>query len=210
MPLTATSGLKQGNEGRMVIKSVNLEIVCGVTSKLPDTVLPEIAFAGKSNVGKSSLINALINRKAYARTSSQPGKTQTINFYNVNESLYYVDLPGYGYAKVPIKEREKWGKMINQYLQGSKQLKAVFLLMDIRHEPSENDKLMYEWILHSGFQPIIVATKLDKIKRSQIQKQVKLMKEALKAEKEIKVIPFSAETKQGREEIWQVIEEISK
>lgn len=194
----------------MVIKSVNLEIVCGVTSKLPDTVLPEIAFAGKSNVGKSSLINALINRKAYARTSSQPGKTQTINFYNVNESLYYVDLPGYGYAKVPIKEREKWGKMINQYLQGSKQLKAVFLLMDIRHEPSENDKLMYEWILHSGFQPIIVATKLDKIKRSQIQKQVKLMKEALKAEKEIKVIPFSAETKQGREEIWQVIEEISK
>lgn len=210
MPLTAASGLKQGNEGRMVIKSVNLEIVCGVTSKLPDTVLPEIAFAGKSNVGKSSLINALINRKAYARTSSQPGKTQTINFYNVNESLYYVDLPGYGYAKVPIKEREKWGKMINQYLQGSKQLKAVFLLMDIRHEPSENDKLMYEWILHSGFQPIIVATKLDKIKRSQIQKQVKLMKEALKAEKEIKVIPFSAETKQGREEIWQVIEEISK
>ena len=210
MPLTATSGLKQGNEGRMVIKSVNLEIVCGVTSKLPDTVLPEIAFAGKSNVGRSSLINALINRKAYARTSSQPGKTQTINFYNVNESLYYVDLPGYGYAKVPIKEREKWGKMINQYLQGSKQLKAVFLLMDIRHEPSENDKLMYEWILHSGFQPIIVATKLDKIKRSQIQKQVKLMKEALKAEKEIKVIPFSAETKQGREEIWQVIEEISK
>ena len=125
----------------MVIKSVNLEIVCGVTSKLPDTVLPEIAFAGKSNVGKSSLINALINRKAYARTSSQPGKTQTINFYNVNESLYYVDLPGYGYAKVPIKEREKWGKMINQYLQSSKQLKAVFLLMDIRHEPSENDNI---------------------------------------------------------------------
>lgn len=180
--------MKQGNEGRMVIKSVNLEIVCGVTSKLPDTVLPEIAFAGKSNVGKSSLINALINRKAYARTSSQPGKTQTINFYNVNESLYYVDLPGYGYAKVPIKEREKWGKMINQYLQSSKQLKAVFLLMDIRHEPSENDKLMYEWILHSGFEPIIVATKLDKIKRSQIQKQVKLMKETLKAEKGIKEI----------------------
>lgn len=194
----------------MVIKSVNLEIVCGVTSKLPDTVLPEIAFAGKSNVGKSSLINALINRKAYARTSSQPGKTQTINFYNVNESLYYVDLPGYGYAKVPIKEREKWGKMINQYLQSSKQLKVVFLLMDIRHEPSENDKLMYEWILYSGFEPIIVATKLDKIKRSQIQKQVKLMKETLKAEKGIKVIPFSAETKQGREEIWQVIEEVSK
>ena len=194
----------------MVIKQVELETVCGITSKIPKNLLPEIAFAGKSNVGKSSLINALINRKAYARTSSQPGKTQTINFYNVNESLYYVDLPGYGYAKVPIKEREKWGKMINQYLQSSKQLKAVFLLMDIRHEPSENDKLMYEWILHSGFEPIIVATKLDKIKRSQIQKQVKLMKETLKAEKGIKVIPFSAETKQGREEIWQVIEEVSK
>lgn len=194
----------------MVIKSVNLEIVCGVTSKLPDTILPEIAFSGKSNVGKSSLINALMNRKAYARASSQPGKTQTINFYNINNSLYYVDLPGYGYAKVPIKEREKWGKMINQYLQTSKQLKAVFLLIDIRHEPSENDRLMYEWILHSGFQPIIVATKLDKIKRSQTEKQVKLIRETLKAEKEIQIIPFSAETKQGREEIWKVIEEIGK
>lgn len=192
----------------MIIKSVNLEIVCGVTSKLPDTVLPEVAFAGKSNVGKSSLINALMNRKAYARTSSQPGKTQTINFYNINEAIYYVDLPGYGYAKVSQKEREKWGRMIERYLHTSRQLRAVFLLLDIRHEPSENDRLMYEWILDSGFHPIIIATKLDKIKRSQTAKQVKLIRQTLEAEKDTIIIPFSAETKQGREEIWQVIEEL--
>lgn len=193
----------------MIIKSVNLEIVCGVTSKLPDTVLPEIAFAGKSNVGKSSLINALMNRKSYARTSAQPGKTQTINFYNINEALYYVDLPGYGYAKVSQKEREKWGKMIEKYLHTSRQLKAVFLLIDIRHEPSANDRLMYEWILDSGFHPIIIATKLDKINRSQAAKQVKLIRQTLEAEKDTVIIPFSAETKQGREEIWQLIEKIT-
>lgn len=194
----------------MIVKSVNLEIVCGVTSKLPDTVLPEIAFAGKSNVGKSSLINALMNRKAYARTSSQPGKTQTINFYNINEAMYYVDLPGYGYAKVSQKEREKWGKMIERYLHTSKQLKAVFLLVDIRHEPSENDRLMYDWVLDSGFHPIIIATKLDKIKRSQVAKQVKLIRQTLEAEKDTIIIPFSAETKQGREEIWSLIEELTQ
>ncbi|MBO5279507.1 MAG: YihA family ribosome biogenesis GTP-binding protein [Lachnospiraceae bacterium] len=193
----------------MIIKSVNLEIVCGVTSKLPDTVLPEIAFAGKSNVGKSSLINALMNRKAYARTSAQPGKTQTINFYNINQALYYVDLPGYGYARVSQKEREKWGKMIEKYLHTSRQLKAVFLLVDIRHEPSANDRLMYQWILDSGFHPIIIATKLDKINRSQVAKQVKLIRETLEAEKDTIIIPFSAETKQGREEIWKLIEEIT-
>lgn len=193
----------------MIIKNVNLEIVCGVTSKLPDTTLPEIAFAGKSNVGKSSLINALMNRKAYARTSSQPGKTQTINFYNINEALYYVDLPGYGYAKVSQKEREKWGKMIEKYLHTSKQLRAVFLLIDIRHEPSANDRMMYEWILDSGFHPIIIATKLDKINRSQIAKQVKLIRQTLEAEKDTIIIPFSAETKQGREEIWSLIEDLT-
>ncbi len=192
----------------MVIKSVNLEIVCGVTSKLPETALPEIAFAGKSNVGKSSLINVLINRKAYARTSAQPGKTQTINFYNINESLYYVDLPGYGYAKVPQKEREKWGRMIENYLHTSKQLRAVFLLVDIRHEPSENDKIMYEWITNSGFQPILIATKLDKIKRSQVEKQRKLIRQTLGADKNTVIIPYSSETKQGREEVWDLIEEI--
>ena len=192
----------------MVIKSVNLETVCGVTSKLPLNMKPEIAFAGKSNVGKSSLLNVLINRKIYARTSAQPGKTQTINFYNVNDALYYVDLPGYGYAKVSQTEREKWGKMIEKYLKVSKQLRAIFLLIDIRHAPSANDKLMYEWILGNGFHPIIIATKLDKINKSQINKHIKEILDTLEAEKDTIIIPFSAETKQGKEEILTLIEEI--
>ena len=154
----------------MIIKSVNLETVCGVTSRLPDHVLPEFAFAGKSNVGKSSLINALMNRKAYARTSSQPGKTQTINFYNINDAFYYVDLPGYGYAKVSLEAKEKWGKMIERYLRRSEMLKMVFLLVDIRHDPSANDKSMYEWIVYNGYHPVVIATKLDKINRSQVAK----------------------------------------
>ena len=191
----------------MNVNNVALETVCGITSTLPENVLPEFAFAGKSNVGKSSLINALINRKALARTSSQPGKTQTINFYNIEEQLYFVDLPGYGYAKVSQETKEKWGKMIERYLQKSKQLKLVFLLIDIRHEPSANDKNMYEWIEYNGFEPIIIATKLDKINRSQIAKQVKLLRTGLGLPKEIKLIPFSAETKQGRDEIWSKIEE---
>ena len=189
----------------MVIKNVNLETVCGITSKLPDNELPEIAFAGKSNVGKSSLINALMNRKAYARISAKPGKTQTINFYNINEAVYLVDLPGYGYAKVSEQEKIQWGQLIERYLHGSKQLKAVFLLIDIRHDPSANDKMMYDWIVAQGYNPIIIATKLDKIKRSQIQKQIKAIKEGLNLLPGTKVIPFSAETKQGRDEIWEVI-----
>ena len=193
----------------MVIKNVSLDIVCGVTSKLPVTGRPEVAFAGKSNVGKSSLINGLMNRKSLARTSAQPGKTQTINFYNINDSIYLVDLPGYGYAKVSQSEKEKWGKMIERYLHSSKDLKAVFLLIDIRHEPSENDRMMYEWILHNGYEPIIVATKLDKLKRSQIQKHVKMVKQGLNLRPGGKVIPFSAETKQGREEIWELIDELT-
>lgn len=192
----------------MVIKTVNLETVIGVTSKVPENTKMEIAFAGKSNVGKSSLINALMNRKALARTSSQPGKTQTINFYNINDELYFVDLPGYGYAKVSEQEKAKWGKMVEKYLHQSKVLRAVFLLIDIRHEPSANDRQMYEWILSNGFHPIIIATKLDKIKRSQIQKQVKLVKEGLGVEKGTIVIPFSAETKQGREEIYSLIDDM--
>ena len=191
----------------MVIKSAVLDIVCGITSKIPDTGLPEVAFAGKSNVGKSSLINGLMNRKALARTSAQPGKTQTINFYKINDELDLVDLPGYGYARVTPAEKEKWGKMIENYLHTSRNLKAVFLLIDIRHDPSANDRQMYDWILHNGFLPIIIATKLDKIKRSQVQKQVKAIKQGLQVEKGTLVIPFSAETKQGREEIWSVIEE---
>lgn len=192
----------------MVIKNVNLETVCGITSKLPDNTLPEIAFAGKSNVGKSSLINALMNRKSYARISAKPGKTQTINFYNINEAVYLVDLPGYGYAKVSEQEKIQWGQLIERYLHGSKQLKAVFLLIDIRHDPSANDKMMYDWIVAQGYNPIIIATKLDKIKRNQIQKQVKAIKEGLKLQPGTVVIPFSAETKQGREEIWELAEEV--
>jgi len=190
----------------MNVTKVNLETVCGITSTLPENLLPEFAFAGKSNVGKSSLINGLMNRKSYARTSSQPGKTQTINFYNINEQLYFVDLPGYGYAKVSMELRAKWGKMIERYLKKSVQLKLIFLLVDIRHEPSENDRDMYDWIVHNGFQPIVIATKLDKINRSQIAKQTKLIRTSLKMPKEGILIPFSAETKQGRDEIWSKIE----
>ena len=193
----------------MVIKNVSLETVIGVTSKIPDNQLPEIAFAGKSNVGKSSLINALMNRKSLARTSAQPGKTHTINFYNINDELYFVDLPGYGYAKVSQQEKEKWGKMIEKYLHRSKVLQAVFLLVDIRHEPSANDRQMYEWILANGYHPIVIATKLDKINRSQIAKQVKLVKQGLGVDKDTIVIPFSAETKQGREEIYALIDQLT-
>ena len=192
----------------MVIKQVALDIVCGVTSTLPDTGQPEVAFAGKSNVGKSSLINGLVNRKALARTSSQPGKTQTINFYHINDEMYLVDLPGYGYAKASEEVKAKWGKMIENYLHTSKRLKAVFLLIDIRHDPSANDRMMYEWMVYQGFAPIIIATKLDKIKRSQIQKNVKAIREGLGVQPGTTIIPFSAETKQGREEIWELIDSL--
>lgn len=191
----------------MIIKNVALETVCGITSVLPKNEKMEVAFAGKSNVGKSSLINALMNRKSLARTSAQPGKTQTINFYNINDEMYLVDLPGYGYAKVSQAAKDQWGKLIERYLHGSEQLKAVFLLIDIRHEPSANDKMMYDWILYNGYEPIIIATKMDKIKRSQIQKHVKMVKNGLDVKPGTVVIPFSAETKQGREEIWEVIEQ---
>ena len=192
----------------MIIRNVSLETVCGYTSKLPENTKPEIAFAGKSNVGKSSLINALMNRKSLARTSGQPGKTQTINFYNVNDELYLTDLPGYGFAKVSEKEKQKWGQMIENYLHTSKQLRAVFLLIDIRHDPSANDRMMYEWMVYQGFHPIIIATKLDKIKRSQLQKQLKAIRTGLNVEPETIIIPFSAQTKQGQEEIWELAEQI--
>lgn len=190
----------------MVIKNINLETVCGITSVLPDNSLPEIAFAGKSNVGKSSLINALMNRKSYARISATPGKTQTINFYNINEELYLVDLPGYGYAKVSEKEKKEWGRLVERYLHGSKKLKAVFLLIDIRHEPSANDRVMYEWIVSKGYQPVIIATKLDKIKRSQKEKQLKAVRQGLRLPPGTSVIPFSSVTKQGKDEIWELVE----
>ena len=192
----------------MVRKHVALDTVCGITSILPENQVPEIAFAGKSNVGKSSLINALMNRKSLARTSASPGKTQTINFYNINHEMYLVDLPGYGYAKVSQSVKEQWGKLIEKYLHHSKQLKAVFLLVDIRHKPSENDKLMYDWIVHNGYEPIIIATKADKLKRSQLQKHISEVRKGLDLPSETTVIPFSALSKQGREEIWDLIEDL--
>lgn len=192
----------------MIIKDVNLETVCGITSKIPDNPYDEVAFAGKSNVGKSSLINALMNRKALARTSSRPGKTQTINFYNINDSMYLVDLPGYGYAAAGVEIKAKWGQMIEHYLHVSKRLKAVFLLIDIRHEPSENDRLMYEWMMAQGYAPIIIATKADKLKRGQVEGHVEAIRDVLGMGEEAVVIPFSAETKQGREEIWELIDSL--
>lgn len=192
----------------MIIRNVNLETVCGITSKLPENVHPEVAFAGKSNVGKSSLINALMNRKSLARTSAQPGKTQTINFYNINDELYFVDLPGYGYAKANEKVKAQWGKMIEDYLYRSKKLRQVFLLIDIRHEPGKNDILMYDWIRKHGYEPVIIATKLDKINRNQIEKQVKLIRTTLKAGRDTVIVPFSAETKQGKDTIYEILDAV--
>lgn len=190
----------------MVIKNVSLETVCGITSTLPDNKLPEIAFAGKSNVGKSSLINGLMNRKSLARTSSRPGKTQTINYYNINDEMYFVDLPGYGYATANEQVKAQWGRLIEDYLHQSRKIKAVFLLLDIRHAPSENDRIMYHWILERGYQPIIIATKLDKLKRSQIQKQIQLITDTLDVAEDTIVIPYSALTRQGREEIYDLLD----
>ncbi len=192
----------------MVIKNVNLETVIGVTSVIPENTLPEVAFAGKSNVGKSSLINALMNRKSYARISSQPGKTQTINFYNINDEMYFVDLPGYGYANASVEVKAKWGKMIERYLNRSKALKKVFLLIDIRHAPGRNDVDMYNWIVNNGYEPVIIATKLDKIKRSQIDKQLKIIRETLEIDRSVIMIPFSSETKQGRDEVYKLLDDI--
>lgn len=196
----------------MIIKTVNLETVCGITSKLPDNKLPEFAFAGKSNVGKSTLINALMNRKSYARTSSMPGKTQTINYYNVNDAFYLVDLPGYGYATAGVKVKQQWGKMIENYLHTSRKLEAVFLLVDARHEPSENDVMMFDWVLAAGFTPYVIATKSDKLKRSQIAKQMAMIRRTIKekstagSEVSFEVIPFSGLSKAGREDIYTVLE----
>lgn len=194
----------------MIIRKAELETVCGITSTLPENRHPEFAFAGKSNVGKSSLINGLMNRKSLARTSAQPGKTQTINFYNINDQLYYVDLPGYGYAKVPVEEKARWGKMIERYLKKSVMLKRVFLLIDIRHEPSANDRQMYDWIMANGYEPVVIATKADKLNRSQVPRHVKMVREGLGASENSVVIPYSSVTKQGREEIWELIDSMTQ
>ena len=157
----------------MNYNNVVFEAAFGTLKQIPPSDMTEIVFAGKSNVGKSSLINCLICRKSLARTSSEPGKTQTINYYRINNSFYFVDLPGYGYAKVSMEIREKWGKMIENYLHTSKQLKLVILLIDIRHRPGNNDKMMYDWIVENGFTPVVVATKSDKLKKSEISKAIK-------------------------------------
>ena len=192
----------------MKIKSSELRTVCGPTSKLPFEELPEIAFAGRSNVGKSSLINSLLNRKNLARTSSSPGKTVTINFYIINEMFYLVDLPGYGYAKASLQERAKWGKMIEKYLSTREVLRAVVLLVDIRHAPTKDDVMMFEWIVANGLKPVIVATKLDKIKRSQKDKNLKIVRETLGAEKDVKIVPYSSETKAGRDELLMILQDL--
>lgn len=194
----------------MVIRNVNLETVCGITSRLPENTLPEIAFAGKSNVGKSSLINGLMNRKSLARTSSQPGKTQTINYYNINGQMYFVDLPGYGYATANERVKAQWGKLIEDYLHQSRQIRAVFLLIDIRHAPSENDRIMYDWILERGYKLIIIATKLDKVKRSQVDKQLKLICDTLAVEEDTTIIPYSALSRQGRDEIYELLDRLTE
>ena len=190
----------------LTVKKAELETVCGITSKLPENRFPEFAFAGKSNVGKSSLINALMQRKSLARTSATPGKTQTINFYNVNDAFYLVDLPGYGYAKANESVRAKWGQMEEPYLKKSKQLQKVFLLVDMRHKPTGDDCMMYDWIIHNGFHPVVVATKYDKLKKNEIPKAKKLIRETLSMGEEDILIPFSSETKFGREEIYRLLE----
>lgn len=192
----------------MIVNNVSLEAVAVKKEQYPATGMPEVAFAGKSNVGKSSLINCMINRKALARTSQNPGKTRTINFYNVEDRLYFVDLPGYGYAKAPKSEQQKWGKMIEGYLLKREELKTIIMLVDIRHEPGENDRMMYDWLKHYGHNIIIVATKSDKLKRSQLDKHKKMLKTAFGLEKEDILLPFSSETKSGRDELWEIIERV--
>ena len=193
----------------MHIKQAVLETVCGITSVLTKNDLPEIAFVGKSNVGKSSLINTLMQRKSLARTSQAPGKTQTINYYKVNDSLYFVDLPGYGYAKVSQELRQKWGKMIERYITTSPTLKLICLLVDIRHEPTENDRLMYDWIKYHGYRVLLILTKADKLKRSVLNRHIKMIEKALKVADEDMIVAFSSETKQGREEVYEIIDNMS-
>ena len=190
------------------IQKAELKITAGDPRQFPRDPIPQIAFSGRSNVGKSSLVNSLLGRKSLARVSSSPGKTITVNFYDVDRKLYLVDLPGYGFAKVTQSVKEKWGHMIENYLQTSKQLRMVFLLIDIRHKPSKNDVMMYDWILHNGYRPVIIATKLDKLKRSQVTKHLKEIRTELQMDKETPIFPFSALSKQGRDEIWDFIEKI--
>ena len=192
----------------MEVKKSSLEAVGVKFEQYPSDNKPEIAFAGKSNVGKSTLINAMLNRKALARTSSQPGKTRTINFYNVNDEIYIVDLPGYGYAKASKSEIQKWGNMIENYLQKRQCLAGIILLIDIRHEPGKNDIMMYDWLKHYGYNIIIAATKSDKLNRSQIPKHLSVIKKTLGLSEQDKLIAFSGTAKTGVSELWTEIDKL--
>jgi len=191
----------------MKIINTSLEAVAVAPEQYPADIRPEVAFVGRSNVGKSSLINALMNRKALARVSGQPGKTRTINFYNIDNAMYFVDLPGYGYAKAPKSEKEKWGSMIEKYLQGREQLRGIVLLLDIRHPPSALDLQMYEWLAYYGFPMVCALTKLDKLNRSQVPKHVAAIRKELgiSSSDSGQLTPFSSETKQGRDELLATI-----
>ena len=190
------------------INKAELEKVAVLEKQYPLANLPEFAFAGRSNVGKSSFINAMLNRKNLARTSSTPGKTRTINFYKVNDSLRLVDLPGYGYAKVAKSEKEKWAGIINRYLENRENLLETILLVDIRHEPTDLDKQMYDYILHSGFSGIVIATKKDKIKKSQVDKHISIIAKKLGVEHRENIIPFSSSEKDEVKDMWFIFEDM--
>lgn len=192
----------------MKIKNPKLEKIAVLESQYPKSDLPEIALAGRSNVGKSSLTNSLINRKNLARTSQKPGKTRTVNFYNIDNVFRIVDLPGYGYAAVSKSDRDEWGNIIDRYLHSRENLKEVFLLVDIRHEPNENDLMMYNWILDMGFSGYIIATKLDKIGKSRLQQHIKIIANKLNVKDRKKIIYYSAQTKENRKYIYNIIEDI--
>ncbi|WP_175615587.1 ribosome biogenesis GTP-binding protein YihA/YsxC [Piscibacillus halophilus] len=185
------------------------EIVISAVSKkqYPNDGFPEIALAGRSNVGKSSFINKMIQRKSLARTSSKPGKTQTLNFYKINESFFFVDVPGYGYAKVSKKEREAWGRMMEEYFQERETLRATVLLIDLRHPPTEDDIIMYDFLKHFDIPVLVVATKLDKVKKAKRDKHIKVVKEALDLESEDHLVAFSAETGEGKDQAWRHLSE---
>lgn len=191
----------------MKIRSSEITMSAVKQSQYPVDGLPEIALAGRSNVGKSSLTNALLNRRNFARTSSTPGKTRTINFYLINKEFFFVDLPGYGYAKVAKSEKDKWGEIMERYLSDRDELCAIFLLVDIRHEPTNDDKMMYDWIKHFGYDCVVIATKADKISRGQYQKHMSVIRKKLQMEKDEKIIPVSSSKKTGIEELWNTIVE---
>ncbi|MFZ0371455.1 MAG: ribosome biogenesis GTP-binding protein YihA/YsxC [Halobacillus sp.] len=183
------------------------DIVISAASKkqYPKAPIPEIALAGRSNVGKSSFINKMIQRKNLARTSSKPGKTQTLNFYIINDLFHFVDVPGYGYAKVSKKERAKWGEMMEEYFSEREQLRATALIIDSRHKPTEDDVIMYNYLKHFGLPVMVIATKLDKLKKSQKHKQLKTIQQVLEMDEEDTLIPFSSETGEGKELAWKTM-----